>query len=173
MLSSYHHGFRAYHSTEWAILQFASSVYNLLNEKYYVVLFIGFSKEFDSLDHNILFKKKLENIGIRGLPLQLFKSYISNGTQTVYCNSKYSDAKFASTGVPQGSVLGPYMFLIYINDIIYSSTKFKFTIHANDTNLLIIDKNISHLLFILNLINWNLTFPRQIICFFQNRSVEN
>lgn len=145
LLTDCQHGFRENHSTETAILQFTEGIYKHLENKHYVAgVFIDLSKAFDSLNHHILLHK-LEHIGIRGVPLNLFKSYISDRSQSVFCNAASSSSKTLSTGVPQGSILGPLLFLIYIDDIVKASTKFKYTIYADDTNLLIADKNLFNL----------------------------
>ena len=138
------HGFRSCRSTESAIVQFISNVYKYLERKHFVGgVFLDLSKAFDSLCHKILLKK-LSNFGIRGLPLKLFESYITNRSQAVYCNSTYSSFKTIVKGVPQGSILGPILFLIYINDIVHASNKFKFTIYADDTNLLLEDESLDN-----------------------------
>ena len=126
-------------------MQFVSNVNKFFDEKYHVVgLFLDLSKAFDSLNHEILLYK-LSNIGIRGSPLHLFHSYINNRKQAVFCNSVYFTTKVISSGVPQGSVLGPILFLIYINDLVRCSSKLKFTIYADDTTLLMADKNLQTL----------------------------
>ena len=140
-LSPYQHGFRANHSTETAITQFTEYIYKHLEEKHHVVgIFIDLSKAFDSLNHNILLDK-LEHIGIRGVPLKLFQNYLHNRTQSVYCNGLNSSSNSIKTGVPQGSILGPLLFLVYINDITNASSKFRYTIYADDTSLILADRD--------------------------------
>ena len=94
-----------------------------------------FAKAFDTVNHEILIRK-LDHYGIRGLALEWFKSYLEKRKQYVYCNMM-SDMQFISCGVPQGSILGPLLFLIYINDLPNSSNIVKFQLFADDTCILL------------------------------------
>ena len=77
----------------------------------------------------------LEHYGVRGVPLQWFESYLSNRKQFVHVNGENSDLRELSCGVPQGSVLGPLIFLIYINDLPNISDKLEFYLFADNTNI--------------------------------------
>lgn len=102
LLTQYQHGFRANHSTETAVLHFVNNIYKAPEQKLYVAgVFIDLSKAFDSLNHNILLSK-LQHIGIRGVPLELFHSYLSNRSQSVSCNNMttfYSHIKRCTTRI--------------------------------------------------------------------------
>ena len=92
------------------------------------------SKAFDTLDHNILIKK-LAHYGINGIPLEWFTSYFTGRSQYVEIDGVSSNVLSLSTGVPQGSILGPLLFLIYMNDIPYCTKYFNFILYADDTTL--------------------------------------
>ena len=98
-------------------------------------IFIDLSKAFDTLDHDILLRK-LKYYGLTGISLKLFKSYLTNRKQFVNYNSVNSDLLTISTGVPQGSILGPLLFLIYMNDIHNATNLFHFILFADDTTLI-------------------------------------
>ena len=129
------YGFRIGHSTELAALQFADKILNDLdNHNTPVSIFLDLSKAFDTLDHNILLTK-LEHYGITDIALQWFRSYLSNRYQFVQFDSVASDMYPLTTGVPQGSILGPLLFIIYMNDISTVSSEFETILYADDTTL--------------------------------------
>ena len=97
-------------------------------------IFLDFRKAFDCVDHMILISK-LSKYGIRGIALDWFKSYLSDRYQCVAINNSLSEPKPVSCGVPQGSILGPLLFLIFINDFPNSSQHFHFTLFADDSTL--------------------------------------
>ena len=139
------YGFRRSHSTDLALLKFYDHVSSALAAGEHVIgVFMDLSKAFDTLDHSILLSK-LEYYGVRGVALKWFTSYLAMRKQFTYCNSFKSDILSLKCGVPQGSILGPLLFLIYINDICDVSTVFKYTLFADDTSVFLSHRDINSL----------------------------
>ena len=96
-------------------------------------VFSDFPKAFDTVDHTTLFKKKLQKLGIRGLAYAWIKSYLTNRKQFVSFNNVTSSSKPITCGVPQGSILGSLLFLLYINIVNVSPLLFTI-LYADDRN---------------------------------------
>ena len=129
-------GFRAGYSTTHALIHMTEAIRSALDSGSVTCgIFVDFQKAFDTVNHDILLKK-LEHYGFRGVINDWFRSYLTDRKQKVAINGFESESKSLLHGVPQGSVLGPILFLIYINDL-HRSIKHSITYHfADDTNLL-------------------------------------
>ena len=135
ILHSLQFGFRSKHSTLHALISLTESVKKTIDDGMFGCgVFIDLQKAFDTVNHSILLQK-MEHYGIRGTALNWFTSYISERQQYVSVNGNTSDQLEISCGVPQGSVLGPLLFLIYINDLPNVSKFLSFFLFADDTNI--------------------------------------
>ena len=105
---------------------------NFEEKKYTVGVFLDLSKAFDTIDHTIILNK-LQCYGVRGSACNWFVSYIQNRKQNVIFNKTESEYKEMSCGVPQGSILGPLLFILYINDTEHVSDIIKPILFADDT----------------------------------------
>jgi len=137
-------GIRNGYSTSLAIADvYENLLKNLDKGLITCAIFLDFAKAFDSVNREILLDK-LEYYGIRGLALQLLKSYLSERTPFVCLNNYCSERLIVKNGVPQGSVLGPLLFLIYINNLQHASS-LQIRLFADDTLLFHESKNLGSL----------------------------
>ena len=140
LLYEFQFGFRCGHSPELALTCLVDKISNALeNGEYALGLFLDFSKPFDTVNHDILFEK-LEYLGIRVIPLLWCKSGISDREQYVVYNDTSSSHKKITCGVHQWSILGPLLFLLYIEDLSRVSDVLFLLLFADDSNLFLSEK---------------------------------
>ena len=150
VLNSNQYGFREKLNTSDALADFCSYLYDSIElEKFSICTFIDFKKAFDTVSHNILLTK-LEHFGVRGTALGWFRSYLNHRQFFIDFNGSFSSCRKLNVGVPQGSVLGPFLFLLYINDVVKTSSILKFILYADDTAILYSHSNFNELLNVLN-----------------------
>ena len=136
-------GFRPKHSTYMAIAQLVDKINSAVEKNETTIgIFLDLSKAFDTIDQKILLYK-LEHYGFRGVVLEWFKNYLSNRTQYVSYNNCKSSLRDIVCGVPQGSILGPLLFILYVNDITFTSNVLDFILFADDTTILYSHKDIN------------------------------
>ena len=144
LISPFQFGFRKSHSTLHPITHFQNFITQSFNNKEHALaIFCDLRKAFDTVPHHLLLKK-LSKLGIRGTNLLWFKSYLSGRRQFVHIGGVSSSMLEIILGVPQGSILGPLLFLLYINDLPLC-TKILVLMFADDTTLLASGKNLVEL----------------------------
>ena len=142
----YQFGFRTNHSTEHALIEIVDQIrLSIDKDQLTCGIFIDLSKAFDTVNHDILLDK-LDNYGIRGKALSLFRSYLSGRKQYTVIENVKSKTSNIDCGVPQGSVLGPLFFLLFINDLPNCCPTGKIRIFADDTNVFFHSNNIEDLI---------------------------
>ena len=149
ILSKWQFGFRPGHSTAHPMIHFLNKITDSLNKKNHTIaVFCDLKKAFDTCDHTILLLK-LKKYGVSGTELQWFESYLTKRKQFVNIKGRSSSLLEIDLGVPQGSILGPLLFILYINDLPLSS-KFLSLLFADDTTLLYTHENLNTLTTIVN-----------------------
>ena len=141
LIYKYQYGFRKKYSTNHALLSIVEEINtNLDNKNFACGVFVDLQKAFDTVDHQIL-QSKLSHYGINGFANKWLSSYLTNRSQSVTLNGFTSEEKKISCGVPQGSILGPLLFTIYINDMHKAFNECLVHHFADDTNLLFTDSD--------------------------------
>ena len=157
ILYKHQFGFREKHSTYMALLVLMDKIINAIEDnKFTIGIFLDFSKAFDTVNHEILLRK-LDVYGVRGVANDWVRSYLSNRKQFVTVNGVKSKTMTIECGVPQGSILGPLLFLVYINDLATISTSMEMIMFADDSNFFATGENIEELTEKINLEINNIT----------------
>ena len=142
ILSNSQYGFRTHMSTVHAALELTESISDSIDSKQHCAgVFIDLKKAFDTVDHKLLVEK-LSFYGVRGIANTWLENYLMNRKQYVVVDNQASRMQFIKCGVPQGSVLGPVLFLLFINDICNVSNLLKFVLFADDTNIFCSNENV-------------------------------
>ena len=150
LLVSCQSGFRSLHSTLTSLLEASNSwSVNIDNGLINGVIFVDLKKAFDTIDHKILLEK-LASYGVDYRALKWFDSYLSDRQQKCIVNGELSGSRAVTCGVPQGSLIGPLLFLIYINDLPNCLTKALPRMYADDTSISIAASSLSELELALN-----------------------
>ena len=145
ILYDFQFGFRKHYSTSIAVLDLVNMIQKENFEGNYVLgIFLDFQKAFDTIDLEILLKK-IGHYGFRGCCLNWFRSYLINRSQFTSINSCNSSTNTINCGIPQGTVLGPLLFLLYINDLPNSVKNSQAKLFADDSNLFVVNNNIKQL----------------------------
>ena len=143
-------GFLKNRSTQDALLDFTENIYDALNiSNHNISILVDLKSAFDTVNHNILLNK-LELYGIRGNALNWFRSYLADREFYVALDNIHSTHKIVNIGIPQGSIIGPVLFIIYNNDLPLVSNELNTTLFADDTNFSLSHKSIEDMIPILN-----------------------
>ena len=122
-------------SIEFAIIELTNKITKAIDRREYTIgIFLDLSKAFDTINHKILVKK-FDHYGVRGISNLWFQNYLTNRKQIVKYNQTRSNEMVIESGAPQGSILGPILFLLYVNDIENCSNLLSFILFADDTNI--------------------------------------
>lgn len=138
IITSRQFGFRKNVSTENAVIDLIKTLVTNMNQnKKCLGIFLDLAKAFDTVSHEILLKR-LSNVGVRGCTLKILTNYLLNRTQRVKIDNFLSESLTVTMGVPQGTVLGPILFLVYINDIANINLNGHLISYADDTALIFV-----------------------------------
>lgn len=180
------YGFRSQANTLSATIDLITKIKNNIDKKQIAIgIFIDLKKAFDTVSHKLLLVK-LSNIGINGIALKMIESYLQNRQQIVKIGKFQSNPKPVSYGIPQGSILGPLLFLIYINNISQIGLKGDISLYADDTSIFYFghtaevilpniqkDLNLLNIWFQSNLLTINTTKTNYIIITAKNKITPN